>query len=198
MPQVEARVARIVRRKETPLSPWVRLVENDVEVEREPAPGAEPGAAHAVERYHSLAQADYVTIVALTPSRKVPLVRQFRPAVGALTWELPGGLLEPGESPEACCRRELREEAGLWALTVQALGAGFPDTGRLENRIHAFAVQAAEPQPGFVPERGVALTLVSIDELRARILDGSFGHQLHLAALALAELRGFSLGLFGR
>jgi len=32
---------------------------------------------------------------------------------GAGTWALPGGHLEPGESFEACCKREVLEETGL-------------------------------------------------------------------------------------
>ncbi|MEI5523573.1 NUDIX hydrolase [Streptomyces brasiliscabiei] len=36
---------------------------------------------------------------------------------------LPGGRREPGESPEECARRELREEAGVTARTWRRLGS---------------------------------------------------------------------------
>lgn len=40
-------------------------------------------------------------------------VRQSRPATGLDTWELPAGLIDPGESPEEAARRELAEETQL-------------------------------------------------------------------------------------
>src|SRR4051812_33494120 len=80
-------MARIIGRRETAVSPWVRLVENTVEL----APDAPP------EAFHCIAQADYVTVVARTRSGLIPIVAQFRPAVRCITWELPGGLLEAGE-----------------------------------------------------------------------------------------------------
>lgn len=163
----------------------MRLVAKELAV----APGS-------TETYHCLAQADYVSIVARLPDGRLPIVRQFRPAVESETWELPAGLLEPNEAPEHAARRELMEETGAAPIDVHLLGALYPDTGRLENRIHIVAVEAALPSADFMPEPGMSVALVLPSELRAMILAGSFCHQLHVGALALAELKGFRTGVF--
>ena len=178
-------MARIISRTETAVSPWVRLVEKAVEF----TGGTPP------QLYHCLAQADYVIAIARTPSGRIPIVSQFRPAVSCETWEFPSGLLEPEETPESCCRRELAEEAGISCEKVHALGKYFADTGRLENRVHVFFVDASEPQPDFVPEAGLTVAFVSSGELQDRILNGTFMHQLHLGAMAVASLRGLGMGL---
>jgi ADP-ribose pyrophosphatase len=171
---------RILGRQETRVSPWVRVVAKTVE--------RVPG--HPPEVFHCVAQADYVTIVARTPDGRIPIVGQYRPAVEAYTWELPAGLLDANETPLVACRRELKEETGLEANSISPLGTFFPDTGRLENRIHVFWVDTSDPEPGFIPEAGMALELVTATKLREYVRSGRFAHQLHLGALAVAVLNG--------
>lgn len=176
---------RIVKRTETQVSPWVRLVATEVST-----------ASSVNETYHALAQADYVAIVARLENGQLPIVRQFRPAVGAETWELPGGLLEPGETAALCAERELLEETGAVARKVVDLGTLFPDTGRLENRIRVFGIDASPAAADFVPEPGISVTMVTPAELSKMIRDGVFNHMLHVGALAVAEAKGFRLGVF--
>src|SRR6478735_10929650 len=114
---------RIRSRRTTAVSPWVSIIAREVEFSR----GAAPQIYHAVE------QADYISIVALTPAGKIPIVRQFRPALEAYSWELPAGLVDPGEKPLDCARRELAEETGLTVRSIHSLGETFPCTGRLGN-----------------------------------------------------------------
>jgi ADP-ribose pyrophosphatase len=172
--------ARILSRMETPLSPWVTLVAKAVAFDR----------SGASEVYHCLAQPDYVAVLAQTPTGLIPLVRQYRPAVEAYTWELPAGLVESGEDPEQTCRRELKEETGLDAQSITYLGAYYVDTGRLENRLHAFYVRTSDPDPTFVSEGGLTVEFVDPPTLQGHVRTGRFRHLLHVALLAVAPLVG--------
>src|ERR1043166_7435712 len=101
---------KIRSRHTIPVSPWMHVIERKAEF----TAGAKP------EIYHAVGQLDYLTIVALTPDGRIPIVRQYRPAIEAFTWELPAGLVEHGEEPADCCKRELMEETGLTARAVHA------------------------------------------------------------------------------
>jgi ADP-ribose pyrophosphatase len=172
---------RIRSRRTTAVSPWVSLIAREVEFSH----GAAPQIYHAVE------QPDYISIVALTRGGKIPIVRQYRPALEAYAWELPAGLVDPGEDPAEGCRRELLEETGFTVRAIHALGENSACTGRLNNRIHNFFVAAGERAAGFSPEPGITVKLVSPAEIVRLIKRGVFVSQLHIGALLLAELNGF-------
>ena len=120
-----------------------------------------------------------------------PIVRQYRPALEAFTWELPAGLAEPDEDLAEGCRRELLEETGYPTRAIHPLGTAAPCSGRLSNRIHSFFLETGERVADFVPEPGLTVELVTPSELVDMIKSGEFVSQLHLGALLLAELRSF-------
>ena len=171
---------KIKARGTTTVSPWMTIIEREVEFTESASP----------ELYHAVAQQDYIAIVALTPDGLLPIVRQYRPALEAFTWELPAGLVDAGEDAAESCRRELQEETGLTARAVHALGAYAPCTARLSNRVHSFFVET-EPAAGAVgSEPGIDTRLVTPAELGRLIASGEFVLQLHIGALLLAGLRG--------
>lgn len=170
---------RIKSRRTIDVSPWMKVIERAVEF----TPGSAP------ELYHAVGQQDYIAIVAMTPEGLIPIVRQYRPAVEGFTWELPAGLVDPGEDAADTARRELLEETGFPARAVHALGSFAPCTARLSNRVHSFFVETG-PRTGAATEAGIDVRPVPPAELGAMILRGDFTLQLHIGALLLAGLKG--------
>lgn len=171
---------KIKSRRTTKVSPWVEIIEREVEF-TEGAPA---------ELYHAVGQQDYIAIVARTPDGKIPIVRQYRPALERFTWELPAGLVDKGEDAADTCRRELLEETGFPAKAVHALGSYAPCTARLSNRVHSFFVETGPRAADQPTEAGIELKLVTPKELAGLIQSGEFVLQLHVGALMLAGLRG--------
>ncbi|KAB2885107.1 MAG: NUDIX hydrolase [Pseudorhodoplanes sp.] len=172
---------RILARRTTRLSPWAGIIERDVAF----APGEQ------AQTYHAVIQPDYIAMLARTPDGRIPLVRQYRPALEAFTWELPAGTVDPGETAAAAAARELLEETGHPSLAVHLLGTFAPCSGRLANKVHSFFIEAGEAIAGRAPETGIAVRLVTPEELAAMIKADQFDSQQHLGTLMLARLHGF-------
>ena len=153
-------------------SPWCRLL-------CETLPDGQP--------YYMLDAADYVSVVARTPEGGILLVRQHRPVVGHETIELPSGHVDEGETPEAAARRELIEETGMAARTMELLGVLAPDVGRLANRLWCyFAADVMPAADDVAREHGISVMTVAEKEALAMAVDGRMEHALNLAVLFLA------------
>ena len=142
------------------------------------------------EPYYSLRLPDYVSILAITDDQHVLCVRQYRPAVERYTLELPSGLIDPGESPEQSALRELLEETGYQAGTLEVLGPMLPDTGRLGNRIWACVAAGLRRVEDREPEASLEVVSLTVPELLCATADGRFDHALHVAVILMAQLRG--------
>jgi 8-oxo-dGTP pyrophosphatase MutT (NUDIX family) len=63
-------------------------------------------------------------------------------------WELPGGGLRRGEAPEACVRREMREELGIELSDLRLAGRAEVAGRHKRTLLHCFAAS-----PGSAPVR---------------------------------------------
>ena len=132
-----------------------------------------------------------VAIVALAPDDQVVMIRQYRHAAGEVLWELPAGVLEPGEDRAACARRELTEETGYAAGEMAPLLSTLPSPGFSSEIIHLFlARELRQVGRSIQPDERIEVHLLPFDEAVAMVLRGEVRNGAAICGLlAVAELR---------
>lgn len=102
-------------------------------------------------RWDILAGGPAVGVLARTAGDGVVLARQYRPGPARVLWELPGGILDPGEDPATAAARELVEETGFRAGRVEILGgtwlSGFSEIYKYAAIAHD-CVRVGDPVSG--------------------------------------------------
>jgi ADP-ribose pyrophosphatase len=86
---------------------------------------------------------DWVNVAAVTPAGKLVLIRQYRHGSGAITTEIPGGMLDQGESPLDAAKRELSEETGYSTDHWEQIGMVEPNPAFQTNRTYTFLARDA-------------------------------------------------------
>lgn len=79
-----------------------------------------------------------VAIVPVLDDGRIVMVRQYRYAVGEILLEIPAGKLDQGEDPVRCAHRELQEETGYIASTMQELTSIYTTPGFTDEIIHIY------------------------------------------------------------
>jgi ADP-ribose pyrophosphatase len=79
---------------------------------------------------------------------RVLLVHQLRYPFGVRLYELPAGKLSPGEDPQAAAARELEEETGYLAGSLEFLLTLYTTPGFCDEVLHLFLATQLTPSPG--------------------------------------------------
>ena len=145
------------------------------------------GAEHTFFRIES---PEWVNVVALTADEQLVLIRQYRHGARAITLEIPGGIVDPGESPSQAGGRELLEETGYRAGRLESLGSINPNPALFANRVHMQLAldceRVAEIQNTSTEE--TAVELLPLADLHDVVRAGAIDHALVVAALYSFEL----------
>ena len=88
-----------------------------------------------------------VTIIPVDADGQIWFIRQYRHPVRANLLELPAGVAEPDEDPLSSAQRELREEIGMAAGNLQAIGKFFLAPGYSSEFMHVFLATDLHPAP---------------------------------------------------
>lgn len=98
-------------------------------------------------------------------------------------WELPGGLLDPGETPAETAAREVVEETGYRARTVEHLVTFEPMIGMVRNAHYVFLSRGAERVGEATELNEGTFEWVPLDEVPALIAEGKIVNSGSLVGL---------------
>jgi ADP-ribose pyrophosphatase len=130
-----------------------------------------------------------VALLAQPDAHSLVLVRQYRYPIRRWTLEIPAGTRVPGEAPDVTAVRELREEAGYTARSVQEVTRFFPAVGVSDEEMILYRAEGLSDVPA-APEHGelVAREIVALADLPQLVARGELCDAKTLIALALLGL----------
>lgn len=128
---------------------------------------------------------DWCNVIAVTADDDIVLVWQYRFGADALSLEIPGGIVDPGESPEQAARRELCEETGYEAEHFDLLLVVEPNPALQNNRCFTYVARRARPTKAteFDGQEELETALVPATRIPDLLDGGQVTHALVQSAL---------------
>ena len=138
-----------------------------------------------------------VNVIALTSANEIVLVQQYRFGTASYTLELPGGLVDPDESPIKAAERELEEETGYTCgEKLIPLGKIGQNPVFMDSYVHHFLALDVKltKQQTLDAGENIEVILMPLEELKFRWQKGEIEHPHSVNAL----LRYFNSANYGK
>ncbi|MGB9778812.1 MAG: NUDIX hydrolase [Candidatus Bathyarchaeales archaeon] len=125
-----------------------------------------------------------VAVAAFTEDNRMILTKQYRHPLGKIVYDIPGGAIEDGETPQEAALRELEEETGYTAEKLEWIGRF--SRGPSSQAITEIFFAKATRKGTFDANEIVQVELMDFNQLLQRILNGEcFDAALVSAALII-------------
>jgi ADP-ribose pyrophosphatase len=128
-------------------------------------------------------------VVPVDDDGRVVMIRQYRHATSGYLLEVPAGTLDhPGEAPEACALRELEEETGYRAATLDPLGWIWTTPGFTNEKIWLYRATGLTPvRSAHESDEVITVERVPLDEAVKKALSGEITDAKSVCALLRAS-----------
>ena len=129
-----------------------------------------------------------VIIIPVDENGNIYFVRQYRHAAGLEMLELPAGTLEHGEMPDVCAAREVREETGMEAASIQEIGSFYLAPGYSTEFMHVFLAKGLSHNPLEADaDEFLSVETMPLADAMKLVANGGLSDAKSLAALLLAQ-----------
>lgn len=137
-----------------------------------------------------LDQPNWVNVIPLTPDEHVVMVEQWRHGSRTVELETPGGLMDNGETPKLCGRRELLEETGYEPGQIIHLGTVKPNPAIQSNLQYYILATGCRKVAGLNLDHAedIAVRLVPLAEVPELIRTGKITHSIVIGAFYWLDL----------
>ena len=139
--------------------------------------------------FYVIESSDWVNVIPVTPEGELVFIKQYRHGTAEITLEVPGGLVDPGETAAQAARREMREETGYDADELVYLGEVAPNPAIQNNVCCTYLARNARP---IGPQRlegteEIEVVLVDPTDVPALVAQRKITHALVVVAFYLYD-----------
>lgn len=138
-----------------------------------------------IPEYYVLEYPDWINVIAITEEGLFVMERQYRHGLGRTCYEIPAGVMEPGETPEEAARRELEEETGYVGGTWTEIATLSGNATSMNNLSHSFLATGVKPNGKVHLDamEDLEVKLLSREEVYALLLNDEIKQSLMAAPL---------------
>jgi len=146
---------------------------------------------HIVEDYYVLEYSNWVNAVAITEDNKVLMVHQYRHAAEIVSLEIPGGVIDEGETPQQAMRRELLEETGYQFDDFELLSVVYANPSTANNHTYCYLARGGKKvqDQKLDEQEELIVETFTIAEVKQLLMDKKIAQALHCTGLFYAFMK---------
>jgi 8-oxo-dGTP pyrophosphatase MutT (NUDIX family) len=141
--------------------------------------------------FYIIESRDWVHIIPVTPDQQIVMIRQYRHGSREVTLEIPGGLIEPGDTPQEAASRELLEETGYQSEEWMKIGEVNPNPALFNNRCYTYLALNVEQakNPSLDQTEDIEAVFIPLSDIPELIQKGIIDHAIVISAFSFYFLR---------